>query len=150
MAKMEQLRNISNRIDILERCRRRYLNKHLSSTGLKGHQFLMLLMILHEPGISQEELSRRIDIDKTRIARSSIFLEESGYIERRRDTADRRKYHLYLTPKGEELIPVIRSTTADFGRIITAGMCVEQIGVLEEMIAMMLTNARNNDEQERI
>ncbi|MBE6121979.1 MAG: MarR family transcriptional regulator [Erysipelotrichaceae bacterium] len=150
MAKMEQLRNISNRIDILERCRRRYLNKHLSSTGLKGHQFLMLLMILHEPGISQEELSRRIDIDKTRIARSSIFLEESGYIERRRDTADRRKYHLYLTAKGEELIPVIRSTTADFGRIITAGMSDEQIGVLEEMIAVMLTNARNNDEQERI
>ena len=45
---------------------------------------------------------------------------------------------------------MIRSTTADFGRIITAGMSDEQIGVLEEMIAVMLTNARNNDEQERI
>lgn len=39
MLEQDQLRMLSNRIDSLARLRRRFLNKRLSSTDLKGHQF---------------------------------------------------------------------------------------------------------------
>lgn len=146
MLEQDQLRMLSNRIDSLARLRRRFLNKRLSSTDLKGHQFLMLLTIMHDPGISQEEISKRIDIDKTRIARSSILLEEKGYIERRRDTEDRRKYHLYLTEQGNELIPTIRGIIYDWGISITEGLSDEEISLLMPMIEVLYNNARKHDD----
>ena len=146
MLEQDQLRMLSNRIDSLARLRRRFLNKRLSSTDLKGHQFLMLLTIFHDPGISQEEISEKIDIDKTRIARSSIFLEEKGYIERRRDTEDRRKYHLYLTEQGNALIPTIRGIIYDWSITITEGLSEEEIRLLMPMIEVLYNNAHKNDD----
>lgn len=143
-------RTISNRIDSLERCRRRFLNEKLKDTGLKGHQFLMLLAIFHEPGITQEELSRLIDIDKTRIARSCILLEESGFISRTRDAEDRRKYHLALNAEGEALVPVIRGAVAEWGKLITEGMSPEAIAALADTLDIITKNARDHEGGHRL
>ena len=110
----------------------------------------MLLTIFHDPGITQEELSRLIDIDKTRIARSCILLEESGLITRTRDAEDRRKYHVALNAEGEKLVPVIRGVIAEWGRLITEGMTPEQIGDLSGMLDIITQNARDYEGGHRI
>ena len=146
----DRFRVISNRIDSLERCRRRFLNEKLKDTGLKGHQFLMMLAVFHEPGITQEELSRLIDIDKTRIARSCILLEECGFLMRTRDTADRRKYHLALSEEGIRMVPAIRKAIAEWGEVITSGLSERRITKLAETLDIITNNAREYEGGRRI
>ena len=137
---IEQLRQLSGCIGKLERSRRRYMNEHLSHLGLVGHQFIFLFTLFHEPGISQEELVETLGIDKTRIARSALQLEQLGYISRERDPHNRRKYCLRLTKEGEELIPQIRSVIADWGSIITEGLSFEEIRTALELLKVMRNN----------
>lgn len=138
----DKMRHLGARIGILERHRRRYLNERLSSTGLVGHQFFMLLNLHHQPGMCQDEISDRLSIDKTRIARSATFLEENGYIRRDRDENNRRRYHLYLTQKGEDMIPVIRSVVVDWGKSVTKGIPEEKIDDFIDMLQQMLDNSK--------
>ncbi len=147
MAQDGKIRYVGSRIDFLERCRRRYFNEKMSDIGLKPHQFTMLLFILHDEGCTQEDLSRKMAVDKTRIARSCIELDEGGYIERRRDTEDRRKHHLFLTPKGSALIPGIRRVMAEWDAVITAGLDEEKVAMLMEVTDILLENVRRYEEE---
>ncbi|MFP3962288.1 MarR family transcriptional regulator [Actinomadura fulvescens] len=59
------------------------------------------LVCLGEYGpMSQQELGRRIGVDRTTVVAVVDGLEHAGLIERRRNAADRRAYALHLTAEG--------------------------------------------------
>jgi len=62
------------------------------------------------PGLSQQELGRRLAILPSQLVALLDELEERGLIERRQDPADRRTYALHLTAAG-------RNITEEIGRI---------------------------------
>ena len=76
-------------------------------------------------------------IDKCNVARRTKKLEALGYLYRETNQNDRRQNNLYLTEKGRELVPIIRSYMGQWGREITAGLTDEErttlIGLLTKM-----------------
>ena len=70
----------------------------------------ILRLISQSPGLSQQELGRRLAILPSRLVALLDELQEKGLIERRRDTEDRRTYALHLTTSG-------RDATEQIGRI---------------------------------
>ena len=81
-------------------------------TGLRlsrPHAGILRLIAL-SPGLSQQELGRRLDILPSRLVALLDELQERGLIERRQDTGDRRTYALHLTSSG-------RRVTEQLGRI---------------------------------
>lgn len=62
------------------------------------------------PGLSQQELGRRLAILPSQLVALLDELQERGLIERRQDPTDRRTYALHLTASG-------RNTTEQIGRI---------------------------------
>ena len=70
----------------------------------------ILRLVAQSPGLSQQELGRRLAILPSRLVALLDELEEKGLIERRPDREDRRTYALHLTPSG-------RNTTEQIGRI---------------------------------
>jgi len=94
---------INKSISIIERSNILYRNEVFKDYGLKGYQANYLLEIKRNPGISQEQLTKNMHIDKSNVARGLMNLSELGYITRVQDTNDMRFILLYPTDTGIEL-----------------------------------------------
>jgi len=80
------------------------------AVGLTPRQF-QLLGLLHDEGpLGQRELGERMGIDPSILVTMLNPLEESGFLTRLRDTADRRCHIVVLTGSGtEQLIKAARA-----------------------------------------
>jgi DNA-binding MarR family transcriptional regulator len=58
-------------------------------------------------GISQEEISLSLYIDRAAIARNVKSLEKKGYVKTMRASSDKRTKELYLTDKGHKMYDFI-------------------------------------------
>ncbi len=99
-----------------------------------------LMAIAAEEGMSQDELSRKLRIHKGAIAKMSRQMEEKGYIERRPDEVDRRRYGLYLTEKGRAALPLFCEAEADLEEVITRGMSEEDVERFHELLLLSADN----------
>lgn len=75
---------------------------------LRPGQFSTLALIVANPGISQIDLSRELDIDKATIVSLIDLLEREGLAERRQSTDDRRRHCLHATDKGRATLSQMR------------------------------------------
>jgi DNA-binding MarR family transcriptional regulator len=73
-----------------------------TATGLTPRQF-QLLGLLHDNGpLGQRELGGRMGIDPSILVTMLNPLEESGFLTRQRDAADRRRHIVLLTDAGRK------------------------------------------------
>ena len=65
-------------ISITYRCAMRFREKELEDTGLAGCQTPYLTALCRRPGITQEELSRELNVNKSSVTRQLLFSEAHG------------------------------------------------------------------------
>jgi DNA-binding MarR family transcriptional regulator len=98
-------------VSILYRYGQSYVTKRIESYNLGSGQFVALITLFGNDGISQDQMSKYLKIDKASIAKAVRPLEKEGYIRREVDENDKRAYKVYLTQKAfdirEELFEVI-------------------------------------------
>lgn len=80
-------------------------DRRASFHGLTRAQWMLLIWLERQPGITQKELAGIIEVEPITIARLIDRLEMSGLVERRPDPSDRRIWRLHLKPAA---IPVLR------------------------------------------
>ena len=78
----------------------RYLTAQLAAHGVTFGQFQHLRNLWVENGLTQAELSRRIGIEMASSTAILDSLEAAKLITRVRNTTDRRKINVFLTPAG--------------------------------------------------
>lgn len=135
-------RSIGRLISILNRQAQLYLNTALQDLDIGSSEHIFLINLLKEDGISQEELSARLLIDKAATARALKSLEEKGYVRREADASDRRSKKVFCTEKalanGETLHGILRAWTA----LLTEGIPEEQAALAITLLEKMSDNAR--------
>ena len=93
-----------------ELARRRYqtAEQYFSALGL-NHTEARLLTLLHKEGgtATQDALSNLLFIDRSNAGRALQSLEQAGYIERRKDRADKRTNLVQMTAKGRKAVAQI-------------------------------------------
>lgn len=103
--------SIARWVSILYRYGQSYVTKRIESYNLGSGQFVVLITLYGSDGISQDQMSKYLKIDKASIAKAVRPLEKEGYIRREVDENDKRAYKVYLTQKAfdirEELFEVI-------------------------------------------
>ena len=78
-----------------------------------------LMELLHNPGIDQSELSRRLALSKSNVSRMLAKLAKQGHVKRIQHENDGRAHALHLTVKGRRLASSINENSlARFGEII--------------------------------
>ena len=102
-------RELGRAVTCLHRSRSKFMGERLREHGFSGAMYMILLHVDRHPGASQDSIANHMYIDKCNVARRTKKLEELGYIRRETDQADRRQNNLYLTEKGRELVPVIKT-----------------------------------------
>src|SRR5499427_10623828 len=81
----------------------RQFGERLTSLRLTRPHAGILRLIGLSPGLSQQELARRLAILPSQLVALLDELEERGLIERRQDATDRRTYALHLTKSGRDV-----------------------------------------------
>lgn len=104
----EYPRMLSRCVTYLHRQKIKYMNEHLKKYNLHGCMYTIISFCARNPGTSQDAIVCFMNIDKCTIARRTKRLEELGYIRREVDANDRRQNNLYITEKGEEILPKIK------------------------------------------
>ena len=130
-------RELGRAVTCLHRSRSKFMGERLREHGFSGAMYMILLHVDRHPGASQDSIANHMYIDKCNVARRTKKLEELGYIRRETDQADRRQNNLYLTDKGRELVPVIRSYLAQWGRTITEDLTSQECATLLELLTKM-------------
>ncbi|NMB78979.1 MAG: MarR family transcriptional regulator, partial [Methanomicrobiales archaeon] len=119
---------------IISRSKSVFLNDRLQSHGLTAGQFPVLMLLSHRQNIIQEELVRHYRLDKGTIARAVKKLEEAGYIRRITDPGNRRAVRLFLTKKGEKIIPGLRAINQEWEAGICSGLTRTEIHTLNSLM----------------
>ncbi|WP_062396817.1 MarR family winged helix-turn-helix transcriptional regulator [Methanogenium cariaci] len=87
-------------LSIIYRNRNILLNEHTGRMGISAGMVGPLIYLTKHPDATQDEISRRLMIDKAAIARTIHRLEEEGCITRIPDETNRRKFCIIMTEKG--------------------------------------------------
>ena len=112
----EYPRMLSRSVTYLHRQKIKYMNDHLKEYNLHGCMYTIINCVARNPGTSQDAIVCFMNIDKCTVARRTKKLEELGYIRREVDSNDRRQNNLYLTDKGEAIVPIIRGHLSDWSK----------------------------------
>ena len=72
----------------------------LDPLGLTYPQYLVLLVLWEEEGLSVKEIGQRLHLDSGTLTPVLKRLEKAGFVRRRRDAQDERQVRVELTDKG--------------------------------------------------
>ena len=97
----------------------------------------ILRAIASHPGGSQQALSEQLGLLPSRVVAYVDELEDRGYVERRRNPADRRLHALHLTRSGKKLMTKISELARQHESGITAGLDAEQRATLRELLSAL-------------
>ena len=129
--------------DITEiaRCGAQYRADLLAPLGLKGCHASYLTEICAHPGISQDQLAKRICINKSNVARQAAILEEEGFVTRTPSPTDKRIMELHPTQKTLDLLPEISCVLKRWEGCITGDLTADELELLAALLAKMKTRA---------
>lgn len=125
----------------ISRCGAQYRLDYLAPMGLKACHASYLTEICAQPGISQDQLAKRICINKSNVTRQAAVLEEEGFITRSPSPADKRVTELYPTRKALELLPRISCILKHWEAEITVDLTEEELEQLSALLAKMKVHA---------
>ena len=118
-----------------------FVNRESKKLNITGRQIPCLRLISDHPGIIQDDIANTLQIDKGFIARVIKKLEDDEFLYRTIDPNNRRKYHIYLTEKGKNIIPEIKSIDEKWEKIVFEGLNKDEKCKLIEFIDLLSKNS---------
>lgn len=128
-------------VSLLYRYGQMYIGDRLRHTDIGKGQYIFLNALYKKDGLSQEELSDFLKIDKGTTAKALKKLEEQGYVLRQVRDEDKRSYRIFLTPKALEMKEEIRRVLIDWRHILSDGLTEEERHAALVLLEKMGNNA---------
>ncbi|NYT39575.1 MarR family transcriptional regulator [Sphingomonas sp. R-74633] len=133
----------------ISRLMRRRFDERARASGSSVAQWRVLKILARSPGLNQGQLAEMIEVEPITACRMIDRLEEAGFVERRRDPADRRAWRIHLTEKAGPVLDELHVLAADLIEETLQGFSSTQ---REELIATLeglranLTNVQEGNE----
>ncbi len=128
-------------ITTVSRCSTLYRDKQLEPYGLTGYQAPYLPIVCAEPGITQDAIAQKLNVNRSTVTRQLTLLEEAGYVTRRRSDTDRRALEVYPTERAQEVLPTVKETHRAWKEALTEGFTEEELATLEALTARLAHRA---------
>lgn len=130
-------------ISITYRCAMRFRENELADTGLAGCQTPYLTTLYRQPGISQEEMARALNVNKSSVTRQLSALEEKGYVRREPSATDKRILLVYPTDKALELKDRLFRCYGDWSSYLTQDFTEEEKAMLSSLMVRIAKRAED-------
>lgn len=95
-------------ISILYRKSHIWLNNGCAQYDLTAAQAVIILIVCDFEVLTQDEVTKRLGLDKSVIAKTVTKLEELGFMVRSTNAKDKRTYDIRPTPKAWEVYPAVK------------------------------------------
>ena len=118
----------------------RLLEKRIAPHGVARGQWYFLRVLWTEDGLSQRELSTRVGTMEPTTVIALRTMEKSGLIRRVRSTDDKRRSHVWLTPKAKRLRDELLALARGITDASEAGVTNGELALFRRVIARMTAN----------
>ena len=110
----------------------------LDPLGLSYTQYLVLLVLWEEEGITVGRLGEHLSLDSGTLSPVLKRMGAAGLVTRQRDLSDERVVHIGLTEQGHAL----KDLASDIPQamVYNSGLTVEQIEVLQHTLQQLTQN----------
>jgi DNA-binding MarR family transcriptional regulator len=108
--------------------------------GVSSGQWRFLRVLWVEDGITQRELSRRVGLREPTTVVALKGLEKNGFVHRWQSPDDKRKLHVYLTPKARQLRQTLAPFVAEVNDIATQGLSDKEAAQLKQLLRVVGRN----------
>ena len=125
---------------LFRQCHRQYLEQHNLFVG----QPKILSTLNQHPGLSQQELTTLTQGGKETVSMSVRRLMKNGLIKREIDPVDKRKYSLFLTDKGKEVLETVEKGIKKLNDYLLSGFNEEEISQLTFFIQRIIENMEDH------
>ncbi len=111
--------SIGRIITLLSRNIQQELKNVVEPFGITVGEEPYFMELIYEEGITQEELTRRVNVDKAATARVVKSLEEKGLLIRKPDENDKRSKRLYLTDNAKQKYDPMSAKLQEYNKLLT-------------------------------
>jgi MarR family transcriptional regulator for hemolysin len=115
-------------------------DKRARAYGMTRAQWMILVHLDRQPGITQNELAGLIEVEPITAGRLVDRLEARGFVERRADPKDRRMWRLHVTEAACPMLKEIAEARVELNRILTEGVDAAALEAAIDCLLRMKTN----------
>lgn len=138
-------RKIGKRLSILMNHQIVRANEKLKSIDLTYAQANVLLQLKVVISLSQDDLCKRLLLDKARVSRLVKQLEEKDYINKNISTTDRRIFEISISDKGMMTIDHILAMLDECNEYILKGLSENEVNQLIMTLDKLVENVRGGE-----
>lgn len=112
----------------------------LREYDISSSEYPILIILNEKEGFAQDEIARKLNLDKSGITRTMKSLLDKGFIERKKDRDDLRCNRIYLTEKGKQSWEPIQNAIQTWNEITEKGLSKEEIELFLRVLSKMECN----------
>jgi len=112
----------------------RALEKRTLPYGVTAGQWRFLRVLWLEDGLTQRELSRRVGMREPTTVTALKGMEKAALVRRQQSVEDRRKIHVFLTPKAKALQATLAPFIAEVNEIAIQGLSPDEVRMLRRLL----------------
>ena len=114
------------------------VEKALGAVGMRIRYFFVLAALAGGPELSQQDLSRLLNLDPTTVVTVIDEMERNEHVERRRNPADRRRYNLILTESGREALATADRVATEVESAFFGALAEDDREALRRMLGVLM------------
>lgn len=131
---------VNYRLALLCRKHRNVVAAILDAHDLYPGQELILAELWKEDGVTQSHLADRVGIDLSTLTKAVQRLARHGIIHREPDPQDARAVHVFLTPQGRALEPILTAEWNELERQTLQDVTPAERLILATLFERLTTN----------
>jgi DNA-binding MarR family transcriptional regulator len=118
----------------------RRVHELLDELGLYRGQTSLLRALWEQDGLSQSELTERLNRSPSTITKTVQRLEKAGFVRRRPDDSDERVSRVFLTHAGHHVQPAVQDAWNKLDRQLFAGFSPQELAMLADLLTRVCHN----------
>lgn len=119
-----------------------YTSEVFKKYSLGSGTYPYLMILYNKEGISQNQISKELAVDKALSARVIKKLIDLDYVRKETNSKDSRAYCLYLTDKAKSIIPAMKEELANWNEIMTQNLTEEEKDNITDLLSRVLGNIK--------
>lgn len=131
---------IMKKVNNISRCLSQFRAKNSSVLFTPG-QTSIVLLVTRSPGLTQEQISRSVCLDKSNTSRALTTLEENGYIRREVNPDNRREVKIFPTEKLQSVIGEVRRVNKLWNDQLGEGISDEELETFYSVLTRLEARA---------
>ncbi|MEQ8198796.1 MAG: MarR family transcriptional regulator [Clostridiaceae bacterium] len=138
------MKNLSKYVSVTYRRTQMFYTEHLKELGISSGQYMYIVCICENAGLTQDELSQHLIIDKSTVTKVLSQLETDGFITKTINSNDRRALNIFPTDKAAAIYHKILEIKDEWHHRMVEDLSDIECDVFEKLMEKVMYNSIKN------